>query len=47
MAFLSQVSPEWRAIRDIQITKDRIFVTEQRGEHLELQAAGLRRLKWG
>jgi hypothetical protein len=44
IAFLSKVSSGWRSIRDIQLKRDKIIVVEERGEQLELQAAGLRRL---
>ncbi len=44
VAFLSKISSDWRSIRDIGIGPDRIIVTEARGEKLELQATGLKRL---
>jgi hypothetical protein len=44
VAFVSKVSSAWRSIRDIQIRRDWIVVTEERGEQLELQAAGLKKL---
>jgi len=44
VAFLSKVSSGWRSIRDMQMRHDRIVVTEERGELLELQAAGLKKL---
>jgi hypothetical protein len=44
VAFLSKVSSGWRSIRDIQVRLDCIIVTEERGEQLELQATGLKRL---
>jgi hypothetical protein len=45
LAFLSKVNPEWRSISDIQLIRDKIIVTEQQGDQLELQAAGLRKLR--
>ncbi len=47
VAFLSKVSSGWRAIRDIQVGRDKIIVTEERGEQLELQAGGLKKLGLG
>jgi hypothetical protein len=47
VAFLSKVGSEWRSIRDIQIAQNRIMVTEERGERLELQASQLKRLGLG
>jgi hypothetical protein len=47
VAFLSKVSSGWRSIRDIRVGPDRIVVTEERGEQLELQASGLKRLGMG
>ncbi len=47
VAFLSKVSSGWRSIRDIQVSADRIVVTEERGEQLELQATGLKKLGLG
>lgn len=44
VAFLSKVSSGWRSIRDIQVGQDKIMVTEERGEQLELQASGLKKL---
>ncbi len=45
LAFLSKVSPKWRSIADIQLTRDQIIVTEQCGDQLELEAAGLKKLR--
>lgn len=47
VAFLSKVSSKWRSIRDIQVKQDKIIVTEGRGEQLELQATGLKKLGLG
>jgi len=47
VAFLSKVSSGWRSIRDIQVSVDRIVVTEERGEQLELLATGLKKLGLG
>ena len=47
VAFLSKVSSGWRAIRDIQVRRDKIIVTEERGDQLELQAGGLKKLGLG
>lgn len=47
VVFLSQVSSRWRSIRDLQLQQDRIVVTEERGEQLELQATGLKKLGMG
>ena len=47
VSFLSKVSTGWRSIRDIQVRRDRIVVTEERGEQLELQATGLKKLGLG
>jgi hypothetical protein len=47
VAFLSRVNSGWRSIRDIHATPDKIVVTEERGEQLELQASGLQRLGLG
>jgi hypothetical protein len=47
VVFLSKVSSEWRSIRDIRVGPDRIMVTEERGERLELQASGLKKLGLG
>lgn len=44
IAFLSKVSCGWRSIRDIQVRPNKIMVTEERGEQLELQASGLKDL---
>ncbi len=44
VAFLSKVSSGWRSIRDIQVRRDSIIVTEERGEQVELQATGLKKL---
>jgi len=44
VAFLSKVSSGWRSIRDVQVERDKIVVTEERGEQLELQTAGLKKL---
>jgi hypothetical protein len=44
VAFLSKVSSGWRSIRDIQAMPNKIIVTEERGEQLELQATGLEKL---
>ncbi|MFZ0685736.1 MAG: hypothetical protein WAM89_09340 [Terriglobales bacterium] len=42
--FLSKVNSSWRSIRDIQLTQDKIRVTEQQGGKLELPATGLKKL---
>jgi hypothetical protein len=42
--FLAKVSSGWRSILDIQVRRDTIVVTEERGERLELQASGLTKL---
>ncbi|MBZ5612864.1 MAG: hypothetical protein LAO23_02560 [Acidobacteriia bacterium] len=47
VAFLSKVGSGWRSIGDIQVRRDSILVTEERGEQLELQATGLKRLGLG
>jgi hypothetical protein len=47
VAFLSQVSSEWRAIRDIEVRRDKIIVTDGRGEQIELQAGGIKKLGLG
>jgi hypothetical protein len=47
VAVLSKVSSGWRSIRDIQVRRDRIIVTEERGEQLEVQATGLKKLGFG
>ena len=44
VAFLSKVSSGWRAIRDIQLRRNKIIVTEERGARLELPAVGLKKL---
>jgi hypothetical protein len=44
VAFLSKISSGWRSIRDIQIVRNKIRVTEGRGEQLELQATGLKNI---
>jgi hypothetical protein len=44
VAFLSKVSSGWRSIRDIQVRRDSIIVTDERGEQVELQATGLKKL---
>jgi hypothetical protein len=44
VAFLSKVSSGWRSIRDLQIGRESIVVTEERGEQLELRATGLKKL---
>ena len=44
VAFLSRVSTGWRSIRDIQTAPDKIIVTEEQGEQLELKATGLSKL---
>ncbi len=44
VAFLSRVSKGWRSIRNIQAVRDKIMVTEERGEQLVLQASGLKKL---
>ncbi len=44
VAFLSKVTAGWRSIRDIQVRPDKIMVMEERGEQLELQASGLKKL---
>jgi hypothetical protein len=46
-AFLSKVSTGWRSIRDIEVKLNKIIVTEERGEQIELQAAGLKKLGLG
>jgi hypothetical protein len=43
-AFVGIVNSHWRSIRDVQLTAHKIIVTEQRGQQLELQAAGLKKL---
>jgi hypothetical protein len=45
--FLSKVRSEWRSVRDIQVARDKIVVTEEQGQQLELQATGLRKLGLG
>lgn len=45
VVFLARVNSGWRSIRDIQVRRDSIMVTEERGEHLELPAAGLKKLR--
>jgi len=47
VVFLTRVNPEWRSIRDIQVSRDKIIVTEDRGEQLELQASGLKKFGLG
>jgi hypothetical protein len=47
VVFLSQVSSRGRSIRDLQPQQDRIVVTEERGEQLELQATGLKKMGIG
>lgn len=47
VAYLAKVSPRWRSIRNIQLRVDRIVVTEERGEQLELLATGLEKLAIG
>jgi hypothetical protein len=47
IAFLSKVNSGWRSIRDIQLRRNTIMVTEGRGEQLELQATGLKKLGLG
>lgn len=47
VAFLSKVSSGWRAIRDIQVRRDKIIVTEGRGDQIELQARGIKKLGLG
>lgn len=47
IAFLSKVNSGWRSIRDIQLRRNTIIVTEDRGEQLELQATGLKRVGLG
>src|SRR5208337_111421 len=44
VAFLSKVTAGWRSIRDIQVRPDKIIVMEERGEQIELQASGLKKL---
>ncbi len=44
VAFLTKVSSSWRSIRDIQVERERIIVTEGRGEQLQLRATGLKKL---
>ena len=47
VAFLFKVSSRWRSIRDIRLRPNKIIVTEERGEQLELLATGLRKLGLG
>ncbi|MGC2357070.1 MAG: DUF4432 family protein [Candidatus Acidiferrum sp.] len=47
LAFLSKVSAGWRSIRDIQVGPNKIIVTEEQGEQIELQATGLKKLGMG
>jgi hypothetical protein len=47
VAFLSKVGARWRSIRDVQLERDKIVVTEERGEQLEIQATGLKKLGLG
>jgi len=44
VAFLAKVSSGWRSIGDLQLGRESIVVTEERGERLELRATGLKRL---
>lgn len=47
VAFLSKVGSGWRAIRDIQVRRDKIMVIEGRGDQIQLQAGGLKKLGLG
>jgi Domain of unknown function (DUF4432) len=45
--FLSKVSSGWRSIRDVELRRDSIVVTEEGGEQLKLEASGLKKAGLG
>ena len=44
IAFLTKVGAGWRSIRNVQVGRDKIIVTEERGEQLELRATSVKKL---